>query len=836
MSSSSFSLKWILKEWGWNKTLFALSLFLLSLAYLGVLLNLSYQSSTDRFIEEQSRFILGGDLVLSSRSAPISEDEFQQIKAKIEQAAEETLEPAQVIEFLANVRTEASATMAEVYAISPNFPLVGELLTDSKEPLRWENSNETPAIYADNEIAKILELKEGQKVKIGTKEFIFLGSILENSNLSRGSSVIAPRVYIAYPMAKETGLLSFGSQVDYDYYFTLSDPARAKSIAENLEPQGESRPWSARSASDSLNRLERTLDFIGKYLSWLSLLMILLGFITGFYLSQVHLRKASPRIAILVQLGLSPKRAQWIYGLQITFEQLLSFGFAVLALQFLTYFYIQPAALKLPIPLDFRMDAFSLLGGFSLSLLMSFLFLFPYLLRLPRLKLKPLLDQSTPFLPEEKNFRNWLPYAFILISFYALTGVFLQDYRLSLAWLGFMLLSLAFPVLIFPLLFRKGGENLKNIWIKIPFLQLSRARFASSLLFISLCQILFVLSLLPQLHRGIESQLSQTANEKIPSFFAINIQEEDIEGIQSFFETHTAELKYLSPMILGRLMKKNEEPVTDERFLTRPLRLSYRAHQLSSEEVIEGLYELPPAKPGQEVGALSVEEEYAERHDLNLGDVLEFDIGGLDIKGEIQQIRRIQWESFQPNFFMQFQGGFIDDFPKTWIGVVYDVPEEQRLNVLQAALNQFSSMSLIDLTQTLNKLAEITRTLTPPIQGAAYVQTGLTLFILFFLVLYHQSSRTEELALFQLLGATSVKVRLMMTLENLILSGVAGMIAIGLALLFAKWLLYFVFEVNVSLDWVTPIYALFVSLSTIALVTWFTTAKIQATRSSKPHF
>lgn len=823
-----FSFRWILKEWSWNKMLLALNLFLLTIAYVGVLLNLSYQSSTHNFITEQSRFILGGDLVASSTSSPIPEKDLNDIKQRIQSYGPNEVFQAQSIDFLANIRSASSATMAEVYAVSANYPLLGDLHTSGrKQPgLYWESSG-APLIFTDQEITSLLKLKPGDLLKIGNAEFEYAGYIEDKSSLSSGASFVAPRVYIPYAQAMATGLVQFGSQVDYRYYFSISNPEQATSIAKDLEPIFESKLWSIRAASDSLNRIERTLDFVGKYLSWLTLLMILMGFITGFYLSQVHLRKASPRIAILMQMGLSTKRVQSIYGLQILLEQLMAFALSLVILLSLTYTLIRPASLKLPIDLDFNVGSYALFGGLGLSLLMSFLFLFPYLLRLPRLKLKSLLDQSTPFLPEEKGHRSWIPYALILVSFYALTGLFLEDYRLSLVWLGFILLSLCFPVWVFPSLFRKGGENLKTIWLKIPFLQLSRTRFASSLLFVSLCQILFVLSLLPQLHRAIESQLDQTSRDKIPSFFAINIQEEDIFPIKDFFTEKKASLKHLSPMILGRLTHRNNEPVTEKRFLTRPLRLSFRAENLSSEEVVKGLKHLPRAQPTQEIGMVSVEEEYSERHNLKLGDLLRFEIGGIDVQAKVEQIRRVQWESFQPNFFIQFQDGFLNDFPKTYIGVIYDVAKEQRLATLSEAVEQFSSMSLIDLTQTLNKLSEITQTLSTPIKGAAYIQTALTFLILFFLILYHQNSRSEELSLFRLLGASSIKVRVMMTLENTLLAFVAGLLSISLAMGFSKWLTYSVFEVRVDLNWFSPLLALSLSLGCVALITWWSTQRIQ---------
>jgi putative ABC transport system permease protein len=55
---------------------------------------------------------------------------------------------------------------------------------------------------------------------------------------------------------------------------------------------------------------------------------------------------------------------------------------------------------------------------------------------------------------------------------------------------------------------------------------------------------------------------------------------------------------------------------------------------------------------------------------IKLGDIIEFDIQGVEIKGKVVNFRKIKWASFQPNFFISFAAGVLDDAPKTSIGIV----------------------------------------------------------------------------------------------------------------------------------------------------------------------
>src|SRR5690606_24264676 len=125
--------------------------------------------------------------------------------------------------------------------------------------------------------------------------------------------------------------------------------------------------------------------------------------------------------------------------------------------------------------------------------------------------------------------------------------------------------------------------------------------------------------------------------EKVPDFFAINIQQEDLSAIQQYFIQHSSGLSSLSPMLLGRLSLINGTPPEKESFSTRPLRLSYRAKKFDSETVVEGLDELPPYDESQEKAFLSVEEDYAKRNSLKLNDNLTFILGGLEIEAQIKQ-------------------------------------------------------------------------------------------------------------------------------------------------------------------------------------------------------
>ena len=59
---------------------------------------------------------------------------------------------------------------------------------------------------------------------------------------------------------------------------------------------------------------------------------------------------------------------------------------------------------------------------------------------------------------------------------------------------------------------------------------------------------------------------------------------------------------------------------------------------------------------------VSIEEESAMEPGLTIGDVLMFEVAGREVEAEIASIRRVNWDSFQPNFFLVFSPGALDDY------------------------------------------------------------------------------------------------------------------------------------------------------------------------------
>ncbi|MCB0412294.1 MAG: hypothetical protein KDD22_07195, partial [Bdellovibrionales bacterium] len=583
-----FFRRWLIREWTWSPFSGALALLLLWLAYFGLILNVSYQRSKEHFINMEAEKILGAPLMVSSNQ-PFSKASLRQIKSILKNSTY-----TRTSEFLANLRSNKLSTMVQVRGVDDNYPLRGTIVLQSGKGLDWKNQPD--ALFAEQEVADTLNLKLGDLVQLGSQRFHLAGIVTEDATLARGGSFFAPRIYVAREQALATGLVKFGSLADHSVLVDTPETSELNKVTEELAQLGRKNSWRVRSSESSLSQIRRSLDTIGIFMTWLTMLIILLGFIMGFYLSQVGLRKAAQPLSLLLQLGLQLRKTQIMYTFKILCEQLLALGFAALSFQVLLYGIVNPMLKKLPIPFQMFMDQGAVLWGGGLALLVTALYAVPFLFRLSKIQLKSLLDQSSPFLPEQSSMGSLLPYLVIVTFFYLLSGVFFQDFRISFVWLGVIALTVVVGSFLVPFLGRLLGRMSKVLGLKLASLQLQRVRFASLLMFVCLAQVSLILFLLPQFLGAVDEKLHQMAEGEIPSFFAINIQEDELPEIQDFFANRSGDFRHPSPLILGRLLEINHAAPLDKDLLRKPLRLSYRTEPLDSERVLEGLPEMSIAK------------------------------------------------------------------------------------------------------------------------------------------------------------------------------------------------------------------------------------------------
>jgi len=259
-------------------------------------------------------------------------------------------------------------------------------------------------------------------------------------------------------------------------------------------------------------------------------------------------------------------------------------------------------------------------------------------------------------------------------------------------------------------------------------------------------------------------------------------------------------LRNLTPWVRGKLLKvkgekferladKSNEPANSDdgrrnNFRNRGFNLSYRDHLLDSEEILRGRMVAPsdgrlPGKPVE----ISVEQKYAESHDLDLGDQLEIEVAGVPIRAEVVNVRRVRWTSFQPNFFVQMQTGVLEDAPKTFIGTLNNLNEEEKKDIQDSLVGAFPTISILDVERTGRTILSIVRQMTWALQLMAVLSILAGLTILFSISREKAHKLRWELNLQKVLGASFSDLRNQVRLEFGILGLFASLVGASLSAL-----------------------------------------------------
>ena len=139
--------------------------------------------------------------------------------------------------------------------------------------------------------------------------------------------------------------------------------------------------------------------------------------------------------------------------------------------------------------------------------------------------------------------------------------------------------------------------------------------------------------------------------------------------------------------------------------LRRGANLSYRPALADSETILEGEpLETLDDFDWQKPVPLSLETRFAKELELSIGDKISFDIQGLPLEGVVQNIRKVSWNSFQPNFFIILPAGVLDEAPMTVLGTITGLKSEDKASFQKSVLKDAPNVSFVDVQEVIKKV------------------------------------------------------------------------------------------------------------------------------------
>jgi len=715
----------------------------------------------------RSAEVLAADLVLRS-NRPIG-DEYRQ------RAGELGLAVSTAVSFPSVVVAGDATSLADIEAVGPGYPLRGSLRTSDRPfgESRPETGIPQPGeAWADAKLLARLDAAPGVELRVGSAK-VKVSRVLDYRPDQGWSFVdLAPTLLMNQQDVEATGLVQPGSRVTYRQMFA-GDASAVSALRRYMSPRlGVSER--IRDLSDAGPEIRSALDRAQRFLGLAALTGTLLAAVAVAMAAGRYARRQIDPVALMKAFG-----ARQSFLLQASLAQLAAIALIAgsagvllgyLAQGGLAYLLTDLAGGSLPDP-GLRPVA----GGLTLAGIVLAGFALPSLVALRRVPPLRVLRRDIAAPPPSA----WLIYGTATVAVLGLLFWQVRDLRLT-GWLvlgvGLLAVVLAVASMALVWMASKVRGSAGASW-RYALAGLARRRRDSVVQVIAFGLGIMILLLLTVVRNDLLTEWQATLPDNAANRFLINIQPDEAAEVREFLGVKGIDA-VLRPLVRARVVKIDGNSVSDlefpsdraRRLADREANLSWSVELQDDNRVVEGNWWDEGSEPGQ----VSVEQDFAEDLGIELGDELTFDVAGETLTATVTSLRTVQWDSFQPNFFMMFSPGTLDVFPRTHIGSLY--ADSSDGPTLLELIQRFPSVTVIDIDAILGQVRRVMDQAAMAVQYVFLFSVVAGVLVLLAVVESGRDERLFESALLRALGGRRRQVLAGAVLEFSVLGALAGLL------------------------------------------------------------
>ncbi|MGI9274833.1 MAG: ABC transporter permease [Endozoicomonas sp.] len=787
--NNSLKLSWrfLLRDWR-SGELWLLVLSLLMAVSVSTAISL-FSERLQLALGRQVAEVLGADMVIRS-PRPLS-DKVQEF------ISDHRLTEATVLEFPSVVIAGEEMQLVSAKAVTDNYPLRGHLRI-SDQPFTEDRAvQETPLpgeAWLEPRLFPLLGVKIGDSLQLGETELRVARVITLETDRGGDFYSFSPRLMFNLDDLDKTGIIQPGSRVTWKIMLA-GERRELERFKEVVEPELEPSERLIM-ADDSRRDLRNSVVRLRQFLGLGSLAAILLAGVAVAMSSRRFAERRFDAIAVMRCLGARQSQVMTLLVGELLLVALLVAIPGVAIGWLLQAGVVRMLAGILPAWLPQAGYMPMLIGGGTGVITLAGFGLAP-LLRLQEVTpLRVLRRDLTP-----APARTWMVYglslaAMVLMLWYH-TGQLLMTIGITLG-IGAVLLLITLGVKAslgriqqriserpVPLYWRLGLKRLLQ-----EQGQTSAQLMAFSLTFMAMAIVLL-------LRTDLLERWQQQLPEDTPNYFALNIQPAEVADFRGFLDQNAIESTELYPMVRGRLTHINDvetsQAVSQEQrqhnSLNRELNLTWAKELPESNQILEGDW-----WEGDGQGQVSVESEMAEDLGIGMGDKLTFMISGQPVSATITSVRKVQWESFQPNFYLMFPEQTLDGLPATWLNSFF-LPVENKI-LLNDLVTRFPTMTLLDLDAVIGQVQAMLKQSTLAVEAMLLALLLAGLLVLASAIESSLDERLREGALIRSLGGTRRQLLTMQVGEFVLIGALSGVIAVAGTEFCSWWLNVYVFELS----------------------------------------
>ena len=788
---SSLAIRLLLREWKSGEIVVLVAALVVAVAAMSAVV--FFTDRVRQAVAQQAGEALAADLKVESND-PLP-DAFR------DAATGADLAIADIVHFNSVILAGEASSLVDLRGVTPSYPLRGQLrIADSLAGSAYATDG-IPApgtAWVEPAVLARLDLDVGDAIEVGRLRLEVAKTLEFRPDEGWRLMEVAPTVLVNIADIPATGLLQPGSIVEYELLFA-GNTDRIAEFREALEPQLTSA-HELEDASNGRPEVRSALERAEQFLVLSAMVSVLLGGVAVAMAARRFVQRRLDSVALMKCIG-----ARYADILRLNLVQLLVLvvvagivgslvGFVA---QFgLTWMLADFVEAELPPP--------GLAGvylGPITALVVAAGFALPPLLELGRVPPMRVLRQDIA--PPSASFLTI--YAVAALALGGLLFGMFRDVELLLYVMGGSAATLAVLYLAGMLLVRLLQRFRSRVGIawRYGIANVARRGRESSVQVTAFGLGLMVLLLLGILRTELMTEWQDLLPEETANQFMINIQPGEPEAIAAMIEASGLEAPSFTPLLRARIDAINGRALDDypapsrwaRRELADEINLTWLAELADDNTVIEGEW----WEPGDVTPQLSIEESLAERTGLEIGDEVDFTVGGEILSVRITSVRSVQWDTFRPNFFMVLNPGRAEEFAHTYISSLRVRPEQK--GVMLDVARRFPAVSIIDIGAVIDQVRNAMSRATMAVQYVFLFTLAAGVMVLLAAIQATRDERLFESAVLRTLGARRGTVFKGLAAEFVSLGLLAGLIAaVG-----AGGLAWFVAQGIFELDYVPGI-------------------------------
>lgn len=748
--------------------------------------------------------LLGADFELRS-SAPFSSGEEEILERVLPGAM--TRRVVELLTMATGVGTERSR-LVRLRAVDGMLPFYGQRETNPYVPS--DALQKKPQILIEPGLIGQLRVDVGGRVKLGTQVFEVTGILLNEPGAGLAPISPGPLVLIGLDQLARTGLTAWGSRVQYLIQLKAPPGRDLGEVERELKRAFEGTRVEMMTAQQAQLQTRALMSRITDVLIFLAFLALLLGGTGVACAVRAFVMERVDAIAVLRCLGASTREVTGVFFLQAVFMGAIGsvvgavaglFGQGILAqsmgqqtLQELMSWGNQSKSVALG-----GIDPAIVFGGVAMGLVITVAASLMPLLSIRRIHPLRLIRRDASASPPVRFDGLQVTVGVAVLGLvWSAAALEISSWRLAAALTAG---SLAAGVVLWGAalgLIRVGRRwKIKpraGWWIwRHGWKNAVRGGSGTSLGLAALGLGVAFLGTLSMVQSSLLHEMEEMKTRNITGLFVIDIQSDQREPVERWLAANGVTSPVLAPLVRGRLAAINGIP-NKETGATggsprgtpegsgeswarhREWNMSWRETLGQDERVTAGRFMSPDSK-----NEASVEQSFAKRLGVGVGDRLDVDIQGVRVTAAITSLRTVRWTSFRPNFFVLLSRSTLEGAPQTWVASLPRMDRQAQGAFQTRLIEQFPNLTAIDVSDAMERIAELLGRILAALRLVSVFAVVAGLAVVTAIVVSSVRERLYEVVLWRLLGASAGEVLGMLCVEFVVWGTLASLLGWALA-------------------------------------------------------